>query len=413
MSRGLPSRLKQLCRSKRLAAVALFAGFVAWGWFDGLARIVNWQARGALSAYQPVRARDVLLRAERWTHNNAESQFLLARASRRLGQFDDTRTHLQRAWDLGFPVERLEREQWLAYAASGQLQEAEPHFSELFTDPRGDGDEICDAFATGFLMAYRLQETNRVLDVWEADYPGDPRPHFLRGRMFNISNDWVHAEEAFRKAVAANPQFASAVTALGDVLITQNQPEEALTWFQRVDRDPLERIHALIGQAKCRTMQGLADQARNLVSSVLAENPENPDALLQMGQLELDSGHYSAALDLLERAAKHNPRNAELLYARAAALRNLGRIDESRTLLDFITETRRSGARVERLVEEILAGNDSAEKRYEIGMHQLRYADAISGLMWLKSALYLDPNHSEARTAITEYEARRPSNSGE
>ncbi|MEO1997613.1 MAG: tetratricopeptide repeat protein, partial [Planctomycetaceae bacterium] len=55
---------------------------------------------------------------------DADTRFWLARAYRRLGRFDDVRQQIERAWKLGYPVEALQREQWLALAQSGQFREA-------------------------------------------------------------------------------------------------------------------------------------------------------------------------------------------------------------------------------------------------------------------------------------------------
>ena len=74
---------------------------------------------------------------------------------------------------------------------------------------------------------------------------------------------------------------------------------------------------------------GRKDQAEGLYRQMLAQNPNDPNALQLMGTLALESGHAEEAVDMIGRALKAFPKAAEIHSNMGLALRSLGRNDEA------------------------------------------------------------------------------------
>ena len=74
------------------------------------------------------------------------------RAFRQLGLFAKVREQLLLAKTLGVSRQRIEREEWLAFALSGQMEIAEPHLSNLLVSQDIPVGETCAAYAAGFLL---------------------------------------------------------------------------------------------------------------------------------------------------------------------------------------------------------------------------------------------------------------------
>ena len=70
-----------------------------------------------------------------------------------------------------------------------------------------------------------IQQTDRLL----AEYPDDPRLHFLRGSMLIGIGRPIEALPALRKAVELAPDMAIARFQLGFFLLTSGEPGEALS----------------------------------------------------------------------------------------------------------------------------------------------------------------------------------------
>lgn len=408
---SISSRPRRYRLGKPLALIVGLALIVV-AVFYGAAWFVRWQAVRALAGHDPERALDWLARAEMLGGGDASAEFLRARATRKLGRLDETREHLLRAWKLGYPPQSLEREQWLVQASTGQLQLAEPHFSTLLKDPRDDGAEICEAFVIGYLIVYRLVDAGRVLDAWEADFPEDPLPHYYRARIHLIESNWQKAETALRRTLAREPGNVLAAVTLAETLMELQKPGEALELFSLAQSSRVEGIRARIGMAGCLRSLFRPDEARSILKQILAESPDNPDALYELGQDEMDAGNYSLAAELLERADFRGPKYAKILYAglyaRMRALNFLNRKDEARQLNDRLQAMRAAQVRAEQLIEQLNNSASDPELRFEIGKAYLNGGLETEGLLWLKSVLQFDSRHERALRAIAEHEAQHP-----
>ncbi|HVZ60116.1 MAG TPA: tetratricopeptide repeat protein, partial [Terriglobales bacterium] len=77
-------------------------------------------------------------------------------------------------------------------------------------------------------------------------------------------------------------------------------------------------VEGLSGLAQTYVRMGRSDDARKLLLMVLAANPSRPDDLNVAGELFLQSGEYTRALQLLQRAESVQPSSrTELLMALA------------------------------------------------------------------------------------------------
>jgi len=85
----------------------------------------------------------------------------------------------------------------------------------------------------------------------------------------------------------------------------------------------------LLDAAAAHARAGRHQQAAEFYRQVLAAEPDNAEALANLGSLALEAGRADVAAGLLSRAAKLRPDVAEVRYPLAAALRALGRWPEA------------------------------------------------------------------------------------
>ena len=84
---------------------------------------------------------------------------------------------------------------------------------------------------------------------------------------------------------------------------------------------------------------GRAQEALNLVDESMGLDPNLPaEKLFLKGMAHYALGHLKDALSAIERARTHNPRQTRYAAIQAAALAELGRIDEAETALkEYLT----------------------------------------------------------------------------
>ncbi len=78
--------------------------------------------------------------------------------------------------------------------------------------------------------------------------------------------------------------------------------------------------------------QGTASDVRSRIAGLekmLAVNPKNADALVQLGNDYFDTGNYEKAVEIYQRSIEVDPRNADAITDMGAAYRKLGKGKEA------------------------------------------------------------------------------------
>ncbi|MCO6458678.1 MAG: tetratricopeptide repeat protein [Pirellulaceae bacterium] len=361
------------------------------------------QARNCLENRQLAQARQWLDAALHRDPDSGEALLLLARLERREGRLSNARDYLQRAWKAGVSPARLERQQWLALAQAGQLDEAEPHLNELLSDPQGEAAEICEAFLNGYLRAYRFDDALRLLDAWQADFPADPQPRIYRGMVFEHLMMTGKAIEEYEAACRLDPARLEAHLRLADQLAALLRDEQALAHYQIcLDADP-RHPEARLGYASCLLKQGQVEQPEQIFRQVLADNPGNRRARAGLAQLTMSAGKYDEAVAVLQELVAEQPTDRAWRYQLATALQTSGRADEARPHFEFVTAANQAMARAQGLLEQLRTEPARVDLRFDVGSTLLQYGSASEGVAWLQSVLQLEPDHRAAHEALAAH----------
>ncbi|MEZ6062552.1 MAG: tetratricopeptide repeat protein [Planctomycetaceae bacterium] len=380
-----------------LAVIVCFSGSYALRW-HGIR-----QARQALTIHDPDLALQWLATARRFSFDNAEIQFLTARAYRRLGDPEAMRQHLELAGKLGWPRDVLEREFTLAQAQAGMLQQAEPYLQGMLLDSGGDGAEICAAFVNGYVHHYQFGRAFALLDAWEKDFPVDAEPYMMRGRLRYQWQDWTAAEAAFRAALDRRPELFEAKLGLAHVLAAQQKLDVAERLYLECLKSRPHDTGLLIGWGECLANQGRPEEAADVFHQAIANEPDNCSARLGLGKISLDNGDADEAITWLEPALAACPRQPDVRYIYAQALLASGRKDAAAEHLEFFKSASDALREVSRLTLHLVTNPDDLKARFEVGRLYLEFGTAEEGANWLKTVLAVDPNHVPAHRLLMEY----------
>jgi Flp pilus assembly protein TadD len=347
---------------------------------------------------------------------------------RKLGRLNETAQHLRLATERGYDPAAIEREAWYADAQAGALALLESHLAELLITG-DDAPEICEAFVHGCLLTYRLDDALRILKLWQADYPADPQPHYLRGRILEHRVDLEQAAVEYREALRLAPRHAPAAFNLGRVLLTQQHPAEALIQYQHCARDLYDPQPGLIGMARCLRLLGRFDEARQRLQQAL-ESPRarldvayrlvgeplekaQAEAIAELGEVELAEEHYAEAEQHLRAGLAVNPHNWRVRYSLATTLRQQGKRDAAGEELRQVEETKQALAECDLLMDRLRRNPADVEARLHVGKVFLKYVSENQGLIWLQSVLTYNATHRETHRILAEYYAHREPESPE
>jgi len=337
----------------------------------------------------------------------ADCCYALAVANRRLGRLDAAFQLLQQAEDLGWPIEEVTRQRYLARFQAGDIAGTKQYLNRLITSGVNDetAEEVYEALAKGYLAEYRPADAVAVLDKWIQWRPDLVQPRVWRAQVYRDVAQWPAAIPDYRQIVELAPESVDHHLDLAEALFLNGDIDEAHQRYQETRRRFPDELRATVGLAQCERRLGNADAARGLLSEALSRNVTGvlrANALFELGQLSLDAANADEAAKHLEEAATITPNDSRLQYALGSAYSRLGK--EAEALVHFqqadkITQNHR---RIWKLRQDVVTQPANVAARFEIAtvLRELGYtADAYH---WFLTVVHLDPQHTAARQAAAE-----------
>ena len=338
---------------------------------------------------------------------------------RKLGRFEALNSDSTRARPAGVSEQRIAHELLLYSAQAGELDSPEASLSEIIRGDQVSGREIFEAFTNGAIANYQVEEANYLLDNWEQDYPTDPLPCLMRGRIAEHKNDWTVATAQYERALQLSPTYGPAAYNLARVKLGQAQLNDAKTWYTRAAKD-LEWPHpAWVGLAHCHRLAGELAWAEQLLKRVLAADVatrgiayrlvgDTADSgrtspLMERGELRLIQKQPAAAVADFEEALREQPHNSAIRFHLASALRAAGRTADSQREYEAVRIARDALKNLTPLLEQVRANPDDPQPRTALGMLFLNYISARQGEAWLHSALRVTPDYPPAHAGLAEH----------
>jgi tetratricopeptide (TPR) repeat protein len=398
------------------SAVVLFAA-VGSAWWFGPALCVG-RAEAALVAQEWPAVEAWTARARAWASKDPRVVMWSARVARKLGRYAEMDRCLDEARLLGVPGRRLEVERWLAESESGNIVNLRRELGDLLLKGE-DLPAVCEAFARGCVATYRLDDALSVLSTWQADFPEDPQPHFLRGRLLEHRSNLDGAADEFQAALRKAPRHGPAAFNLARIRIGQQKIEEALALYRLAGPSLPDPQPALVGEARCLRELSRLDEARAVVDQALARPKDRLEeayrltgersetalaqAAAERGQIELDADKPEEAERWFARAVEANPHDWRVRHSHAAALRQLGRTKEAAEETERVEATQSALAACDRLIDRLKKQPDDLEARFGVGKMLLEHVSPNQGLVWLNSVLSYEADHVAARELLARY----------
>ena len=357
--------------------------------------------------------------AELFQSPEAEINFLNLRIARKLGRQEEFSAGIRKLQNQKYDIQRLERELWMFEAQTGNLTRLELQIGELFTEGE-DLQEICEALVLGYLQTYRKDKANQILDLWQADFPNDAQPHFLRGRLLEHETSLEPAEEEYRAALKLNPRHDAAAYGLARVMISTQRHQQAIPFYELCANHGLSPQPGFVGVARCYRELDELDRAELYLKraetvddqelaieawKLVGETESNSRAKLwsEWGQLELARSNNQGAIQYLKKALDQNPYDWRLRYHLGQALIDEGESEEGTQQLELFNETRIALESCDPMMDRIGSNPEDVEARYQVGSVMLNYISPNQGLVWLNSALKYDPDHLPTHRLLADY----------
>ena len=244
--------------------------------------------------------------ALRATGSEVAEEELAPRGTRSAVFHDFAAVRLVKLWEDGREVEDLRR-------AMDHLLRAE----SLADGPR------LSVQATKVRVARELRDEDtarRAVEALEHHWPDSPVANFWIGYALH-GRDPLRAAEHYERALAADPEQASALVNLGQIRSDQGNAERALELAQRALEIDAGRIRAHCGAGEALVALGRLTEARAAYERAVALDPRYVFGWIGLQHVCISRGDDERALEAIGRALELHPRQTDSLYNRAALQR--------------------------------------------------------------------------------------------
>jgi tetratricopeptide (TPR) repeat protein len=311
--------------------------------------------------------------------------------------------HLNEYQRLGGVPELVQLERLLANAQNGDLRGIEGQLWGWVENGHPEAVLILEALAKGYLVTYRLVAAEKCLDRL-LELEESPQALCLRGWLAFRTLKYERACELFRKALQLDPDYEGAEYQLAAILRIASKPQEALGHYQNLRHQRPEDREVALGLAETHLALGLAEEARQVIDPWLAEEPNNPYALLLRAKVEWKAQHAAEAETLVRKVLRKRPWDRQANVLLGECLDRRGDKSERREVMTRLDRIQREIDRLDEVTRGIVYTPDKPALRWEAGMLVICGGQPKAGLRWLRSVLAIDPQHQPTLRALGEFE---------
>ena len=147
--------------------------------------------------------------------------------------------------------------------------------------------------------------------------------YFLWGKTAELNGRYDEALDAYEKAVVCDGEAEQLIRNLTVLLARMGRKQQAIEWADKLAQAHPGDADISLFQADLYAALGERDKAIGLYQAVLAQRPQDPEALSRLGKQYLDTLDYAKARDCFERLVAVKPDSLPGHYYLAQLYREL------------------------------------------------------------------------------------------
>jgi tetratricopeptide (TPR) repeat protein len=334
----------------------------------------------------------------------AEPHFLLARAHRKMANFDAAEEHLTIAENAGFPPDRIEVERSLARAQKIAFDPEEPYLLHCLVQKHPDSDAIYDVITRWYFGAYYFPEATTCVQRWLDISPTSPVAWYLKGELLLRYARFEDAADAFQKAMELKKDRKYCLSYIGATLDRRKNPESAKAILEELLQQTPTDTLLLSRLGEVYEALGQPQEAKKHYDQAMKLAPKDWNVYFLKGRLELEAGTAEAARDNLKTALELCPNeNEQILFLSFRALSRTGPVTEAQAMEARWKACLTDFKKLHEVVQLMTTKSTDPDLRSLAGELCLRNRRTEDGIRWLYSALKLAPNHQATHEILATH----------
>ena len=241
-----------------------------------------------------------------------------------------------------------------SYTSTGDTEKAAAIVSQLLADQPTNTELL--------YTSYRLYSdlSDKALLTMALSDPDGARMHEMMGRELARHGDEAQAIVNLREALKINPHLPGAHFELGELLYNSSDEQlqaQAAPELQAAlaDNPNDEKAHLLMGEAAAK--RGDTKSAFSEDSRAVELQPDDADALVELGKALMTANQDAKAQEMFERAVKTDPSNTVAHYRLSMLYRRQGKTDEAAQHMADYKKYKEMQSKLEKIFHDMRVGS--------------------------------------------------------
>ncbi len=206
-------------------------------------------------------------------------------------------------------------------------------FEKVFEQRPHEG-ESCLALGRAYRRLNLPEQALSLIGDCESAGIEDARLYLLKGRMLSQMGNFTEARPALLRAADGREAAGPAYLDLAVISRNQGDFDTAIAEYERTIQLRPRRLTAYIHLANIYVNRKQPQAAADLLTRAIRTAPRSPVAHKELCQVRQEMGDLADAETYCRRALELNPDLLEGYYALALVLRDAGKTDESRQMME-------------------------------------------------------------------------------
>jgi tetratricopeptide (TPR) repeat protein len=241
-----------------------------------------------------------------------------------------------------------------SYTSTGDTERAAAVVSQLLADQPTNTELLYTSYRLYSDLADKALLTMALTD------PDGARMHEMMGRELARHGDEAQAIVNLRQALKINPHLPGAHFELGELLYNSSNEQlqaEAAPELQAAlaDNPNDEKAHLLMGEAAAK--RGDTKSAFSEDTRAVELQPDDVDALVDLGKVLMTMNEDAKAQEMFERAAKADPSNTVARYRLSMLYRRQGKTAEAGQQMADYRKYKKMQSKLEKIFHDMRVGS--------------------------------------------------------
>jgi tetratricopeptide (TPR) repeat protein len=241
-----------------------------------------------------------------------------------------------------------------SYTSTGDTERAAAVVSQLLADQPTNTELLYTSYRLYSDLADKALLTMALTD------PDGARMHEMMGRELARHGDEAQAIVNLRQALKINPHLPGAHFELGELLYNSSNEQlqaEAAPELQAAlaDNPNDEKAHLLMGEAAAK--RGDTKSAFSEDTRAVELQPDDVDALVDLGKVLMTMNEDAKAQEMFERAAKADPSNTVARYRLSMLYRRQGKTAEAGQQMADYKKYKEMQSKLEKIFHDMRVGS--------------------------------------------------------